>query len=156
MKRSTKPMYEDCLGVPFEQYHEWLAPSLRDWAEPAPVRDSKVVSLWRSKFVGRPCWWCEGSTREIYGHHVGELHHLHAAGGKKSDEPWLFTFLCAGCHRHGGEAVKAESLGRLLFFKWHHDKENLIWDRLAIRLHCWLPELITDSAYQLGLQGAVK
>lgn len=140
-----KEQFLDCLGIPFERHTEWLAPSTRDWPTPE-VKDllPAVLANWRAKWAGRPCWWCEQGTTDRIALNRGELHHLHAAGGKKVNEPWCFTWLCADCHRHDGEAVKVESLGRLLFLKWQHDPRNTYWQGIAVRLRRRLPDLITD------------
>lgn len=139
-----KEQFLDCLGIPFAEHTEWLAPSTRDWPWPFVTELPKVLSDWRAQFAGTPCWWCGEKTTEGLGNHRGELHHLHGAGGKKINEPWLFCWLDWDCHQGHGEAVKAESLGRLLYLKWKHDAAHVWWQGIALRLRRRLPDLQVD------------
>lgn len=141
-----KELYRDCLGIPFSRHSEWLAPSTRDW--PQPKNEDllpAVLANWRAEWAGSPCWWCEQKTSYGIALNRGELHHLHAPGGKKVNEPWCYFWLCHDCHQANGEAVKAESLGRLLYLKWFHDPANVYWEGIAIRLRRRLPDLITGE-----------
>ena len=133
----------DCLGIPFDQHTRWLPNSTRDW--PAPKGLGTSISDWRANWAGSPCWWCGHDTYGGLGLRRGEVHHLHGGLARRINEPWLFTWLCNNCHQGHGEAVKSESLGRLLWLKWLHDQPNTFWFGIALRLGRRLPDLEFDS-----------
>jgi hypothetical protein len=138
----VKELYHDRMGIPFDQHTLWLPSSTSNFPTPPLPGQSegkRILAAWRANWAGTPCWWCGGKTTANFGKEKGELHHLRTG----IESAYTYTWLCAGCHRIGGDAVKAESLGRLLWLKWFFDKENTFWYGIAIRLRRRLPDLIT-------------
>ena len=136
-KRRMDNRFVDALGIAFDDHRLWLPDSVADWPNVKSVKDKYVMLLWRSEHENDPCWWCDRSTwGEPGSRTAGELHHI-----VRTDYPFSYAWLCAGCHRITGEAVKADSLGQMLGLKWYHDYENLSWYHLAITYGKHLPEL---------------
>lgn len=139
---STPEVFLDALGIPFDQHALWLPNSTRDWPTPRGLGVS--IGDWRLHWAGEPCWWCGHDTYEHLGSRKGEVNHLHHGLALRINEPWLFTWLCHACHQGHGAAVRKENLGRLLWLKWLHDRENTWWCGIALRMGRRLPDLEPD------------
>ena len=137
-KIRKRERFVDALGIAFDDHRLWLPDSVADWPNVKSIKDRRVVSHWRSEWAWTSCWWCDKSTREDADGQLfaGTLHHL-----ARYDIPTCFAWLCNGCHIQNGEAVRSESLGRLLYLKWYHNCGNLSWIHIALSHGKHLPEL---------------
>lgn len=126
----------DALGIPLADHAKWLPPRAADFPRPPKIVDKEAAYKWKSDFYFKiplpGCWYCGETIHEQL-----EVHHMARIG--HHDAPWNFALLCSSCHRHGGEAVKADSLPRLLRLKHQYDRAHTSWVHLAIGLGRFLP-----------------
>lgn len=132
----------DALGIPLAEHWKWLPDRVAMWPTPKKIVDKEAARRWKTsllseiKIVDWVCWWCQkckwdGNVTDIEVHHMARISH--------HDASWNFALLCSVCHRHDGEAVKAESLYHLLTLKHKYDRQNCSWIHLALGLGRRLP-----------------
>jgi len=132
--------YTDALGIPFSQIYQWVPNISWNASFPKKIENKKAAYDWKYLWHQLPCWWCSRETCDDSIDSHGEVHHV-----VRHDATWAFAWLCSTCHRHTGEGVTTEALGRLLYLKWRWDCRHTSWLHLAVAYRSatgkYLPEL---------------
>ena len=143
LRQKTQERYRDSRGLAFDEVrayveiHFGMRPS--EWPRIKEVKDPDVCSRMHDLFC--ECWNCGGeggygTFRRI------EVHHICGGTKGRNDEPCNTAMLCNLPRCHPSANTSELPIGRVLFLKWKHDRQNCDWVRLTLLNRKFLPELI--------------
>lgn len=124
-------LYQDGVGVYFNEIRQWLPSKVRDWPQ-VRIVDSTGN---RSQILSRGfCFMCGASSRW---HGPLEVHHIFGGSRGRCDSLTNLMPVCRACHEET-QSVPA-MLPKVLLAKWKHDRANVSWVRLVVLNQRWFP-----------------
>ena len=115
-------MYADSLGKPFRL----AAAEVRSWGHvscwPPAERVTCPPLLTAIRYLVDRCQMC-GDQRRL------DVHHIIGGTKGRSDELTNLILICRSCHQsiHSGHLT----LSHVLWHQWAHNRDHLVWTRLA-------------------------